>query len=201
MPMVEIPVFPLPLVLFPGGRLPLQIFETRYLDMVAHCMRDDAGFGIVMIVEGEQTLVKQGGGLPSVSRFGTYARIIDFDQHANGMLTILTEGQTKFEILDQYEQADGLMLASIRTLKPEAEASVPKDQAHLLGLLETLMEHKAVRRLGLTCDMGKATEVGARLTELLPCPNHFKQRLLEIGDPLERLIELGRLVDRLEQGQ
>ena len=50
--MKEIPLFPLPLVLFPGGRLPLQIFEVRYLDMVKSCMRENSGFGVVMLETG-----------------------------------------------------------------------------------------------------------------------------------------------------
>ena len=73
----EIPLFPLGNVLFTGGRLPLQIFEPRYLDLVGRCMKDDTGFGVVLIREGRETF--QGHGPPALFDIGTYAKIIDFN--------------------------------------------------------------------------------------------------------------------------
>ena len=196
-----IPLFPLPLVLFPGGRLSLQVFETRYLDMVKYCLREHTGFGLVLILEGDQALSKHDDPLPSIPQYGTYCTIVDFDQLPNGMLSILVEGQTKFMIKDQYEQADRLMFADVQMLALEGKVRVPKAQQHLIALLETLMEHRAIQRLGLDCDMRLAGEVSARLTELLPCPNQFKQRLLEMKSPLTRLRELDKLVERLQKGR
>ena len=197
--MKEIPLFPLPLVLFPGGRLPLTIFEPRYLDMVRRCMREESGFGVVMITEGEHVLGNPDEQLPAVSHCGTYCRIVDFDQTAEGLLSIVVEGEQKFVIRDQYEQADRLMMASVEFLALESDVEVPEEREHLAGLLESLMEHEAVQRLGLHCDLGLARHVGARLTELLPCPNHFKQRLLELKDPLVRLSEIDKLVEQLQK--
>lgn len=197
--MNEIPLFPAPLVLFPGGKVRLQIFESRYLDMVKQCLKDDAGFGVVMIIQGEQTLGGPDEQLPEISHCGTYCEIIDFDQSANGTLSIVIRGKQKFVIRDQFEQPDRLMKASVEFLPVEAEAEMPQDQEHLTGLLESLMAHEAVQRLGVDCDLGRAGEVGARLTELLPCPNHFKQRMLEMKDPLVRLIEIDKLVERIQK--
>ena len=90
--MAHIPLFPLPLVVFPGGRLPLQIFETRYVDMVKRCLREGSGFGVIMITEGDQVLRDTEQQLPSVSRCGTYCSIVDFDELPNGMLGIMAEG-------------------------------------------------------------------------------------------------------------
>lgn len=196
----DIPLFPLPLVLFPGGRLPLQVFETRYLDMVRDCLKQGAGFGIVMITEGSQSLENLDEQLPEVSHCGTLCRIVDFDQLENGMLSIVVEGTKKFVIRDQYEQSDRLMRASVEYLAEEEAVAVPEEREHLSGLLESLMEHEAVQRLGLHCDLADSRQVGARLTELLPCPNHFKQRLLEMKDPLVRLVELDKLVERIQKG-
>jgi Lon protease-like protein len=154
--MSEIALFPLPLVVFPGGRLPLQIFETRYLDMVKRCMRANTGFGVVMITEGNQLLQSTEEQLPVVSQCGTYCTIVDFDQLSNGMLSIMVEGQKKFVIRDQYEQADRLMLADVEFLAVEEEVPVPEEQEHLSSLLESLMSHEAVQRLGLHCDLGQA---------------------------------------------
>ena len=199
--MKEIPLFPLPLVLFPGGKLPLEIFETRYLDMVKKCLQDESGFGIVMITDGSQVLGNPDEQLPEISRCGTYCSIVDFDQSAGGLLSIVVCGEQKFVIRDQYEQADRLMLASVEFLPIEQEVAVPEEREHLSGLLESLMAHEAIQRLGLDCDLGQAVEVGARLTELLPCPNHFKQRMLEMKDPLVRLGEIDKLVERIQKSR
>ena len=189
----------MPLVLFPGGKLPLQIFEARYLDMVKKCLREQTGFGIVMITDGDQILGDPDEQLPEISHCGTYCTMVDFDQSSNGMLTIVIEGDRKFVIRDQYEQPDRLMMANVEFLAVEEELAVPEEREHLSRLLESLMAHDAVQRLRLDCDLGKAVEVGARLTELLPCPNHFKQRMLEMKDPLVRLGEIDKLVERIQK--
>lgn len=199
--MAHIPLFPLPLVVFPGGKLPLQIFETRYVDMVKRCLREGNGFGVIMITEGDQVLRDTQQQLPAVSHCGTYCTIVDFDELPNGMLGIIAEGQKKFVIRDQYEQIDRLMMGDVEFLADEEDADMPEDQEHLSSLLESLMSHEAVQSLGLSCDMTQAVDVGARLTELLPCPNHFKQRMLEMKDPLVRLTELDKLVERIQKTQ
>lgn len=196
--MSEIPLFPLPLVIFPGGRLPLQVFEPRYLDMVRRCLREDDGFGVVMIQEGEQVMRNAEEQLPSVFNCGTYCKIVDFDQTPNGMLGIMAEGQKKFVIRDNYEQADRLMLAEVEFLPSEKPAKVPEQLEHLSDLLLSLMEHEAVQRLGLQCDLHQAGDVGCRLTELLPCPSKFKQRMLEMKDPVLRLQELEKMLERMK---
>ena len=197
--MAHIPLFPLPLVLFPGGRLHLQILETRYIDMVKSCLREGDGFGVIMITEGDPFLRDLEQQLPAVSRFGTYYTIVDFDLLPNGMLGIIVEGVKKFVIHHEYEQADRLMMGDVKFLPDETPVKMPRDRGHLTSLLESLMSHKAVQRLGLVCDMNQAGEVSARLTELLPCSNEFKQRMLEIKDPLVRLRDLDRLVDSMQR--
>ena len=199
--MADIPLFPLPLVLFPGGKLPLQIFEPRYLDMVKRCMRDNAGFGVVLIEEGDQVLRGPEQQLPSVSHCGTYATIVDFDQNPNGTLGIMVEGQVKFVIRDQYETPDRLMMAQVEFLELEEQMPIPEHKQHLVNLLEMFMEHEAVQGLGLQINLEEAREVGSRLTELLPCPNHFKQRMLEMKNPLARLNELEKLIVRMQNAK
>lgn len=196
--MIDIPLFPLPLVLFPGGRLPLQIVEPRYLDMLTRCMKNGEGFGVVMIKEGSQTLNHAEEQLPVVAYTGTLVTIVDFDQADNGMLDILVQGLQKFAIRDQYETADRLMMAQVELLADETAAAVPDDKVHLAELLASLMEHEAVRELELELDFGDATAVGGRLVELLPLPNQFKQRMLEMKNPLARLADLERLIVRMQ---
>jgi len=169
--------------------------------MVKRCLREGSGFGVIMITEGDQVLRDTEQQLPSVARCGTYCSIVDFDELPNGMLGIMAEGVKKFVIRDEYEQVDRLMMGDVEFLPDETPADMPDEQEHLLSLLESLMSHEAVQRLGLGCDMTQAGEVGARLTELLPCPNEFKQRMLEIKDPLIRLGELDKMVDTIQKRQ
>jgi len=91
---VEIPIFPLGTVLFPGGVLPLKLFEARYLDMAARCMRSNSPFGVCLISEGGEV------GEPAVPHgLGTIARIVDWDMSQPGLLFIKTVGGERFRIL------------------------------------------------------------------------------------------------------
>lgn len=196
--MKEIPLFPLPLILFPGGRLPLQIFEMRYLDMVKHCFKKKAGFGIIMIEEGDEVLRDKDAQLPAVAHSGTYCEIVDFDQSADGNLAIVIEGRKKFVVCDQYETPDRLMMAQVEFSDEEEEVSVPDEDRHLADLLGSFVEHEAIRQLNLDINFDDAREVSWRLTELLPCSNLEKQRLFELKNPLRRLKELDRLLIKMQ---
>ena len=196
--MTEIVLFPLPLVLFPGGRLPLRIFETRYLDMLKHCLKAGKGFGIVLIEQGAQVLKSPTQALPTIAQCGTYCTLIDFDQQANGVLQIVMEGQKKFLIKEQFENAERLMLAHVDFLEPEPEVEVPENKGYLTELLNSLLLHEAVQTLGIKIDNSLARDVGARLTELIPCGLGFKQKMLEVQDPLLRLSELEQALLRMQ---
>jgi Lon protease-like protein len=196
--MAEIPLFPLQMVLFPGGKATLQIFETRYLDMVRDCLRAEVGFGLVLIKEGEQVLYDADQQLPSVAHCGTYCTIVDFDQHASGNLQITVQGEVKFSVRDQYESADRLMLAQVEFLPLEDETRIPRNKQHLVSLLESLANHDAVKALGLEVDFADARDVSARLAELLPCSNEFKQKMLEIRNAEVRLSEIERLILKMQ---
>jgi uncharacterized protein len=167
-PMAEIPLFPLPWIVFPGRRLALKIFESRYLDMVKRCLRDDAGFGIVLIEEGDEVLRNADQQLPAVFHCGTYAKIVDFDQNPDGTLAILVVGQVKFVIRDQYESADRLMMAEVDFQASEEEVPIPEEKQHLVSLLKLLIEHDDVAGRDLGVNFDGARDVSARLTELLP---------------------------------
>jgi len=82
-----VPLFPLHTVLFPGGPLPLRIFEARYLDMVSDCLKRDRGFGVVLIEQGREV-----GEAASCHEVGTLARIIDWDKRDHGLLEIICQG-------------------------------------------------------------------------------------------------------------
>jgi len=172
------PLFPLPLVVFPGGRLPLQIFEARYLDMIGVCMRDGSNFVVTMArAEGFADL-------------GCEVSIRDFDQLSNGLLGILAVGERKQQLFHPRQQPDGLWLADSAELPLERSSVVPETHLGLVELLKSLQMHPAVRGLYTEIDYTDATEIGGRLTELLPIDNERKQELFELQDPLRRLVEL-----------
>ncbi len=196
--MAEIPLFPLQMVLFPGGRTQLQIFEPRYQDMVRDCLRDEVGFGVVLIKEGDQVLQSADQQLPAVEHCGTYCTIIDFDQHANGNLEITIQGEIKFSIRDQYESPDRLMLAQVEFLPLEEMKPVPANKQHLVSLLESLTSHEAVHSMYLDVNYEDASDVGGRLAELLPCSNDFKQKMLELKNAEVRLGELEKLILKMQ---
>jgi hypothetical protein len=190
-----IPLFPLRSVLFPGGRLPLQIFEQRYIDLVSHCMKTESGFGVCLVTQGDE-VVKSGG--QQVSRVGVYARIVDWDQLPNGLLGITVEGQRKFNVTDCWSRDDKLLMGSVHWSAEDyvGQQALPlsHEQDGLVDLLRDLMAHPMIESLGLEMNFDDQRQLGWRLSELLPVPVHQKQKLLEIDDTAERLREIENLV-------
>src|SRR5580692_7813568 len=109
--MTEIALFPLNTVLFPGGLLPLRIFETRYVDMVGRCMRSDAVFGVVLIRAGAES-----DSAVSIAQVGTAARIVDFHTLSDGLLGLLCRGERRFRVARHSRQGDGLNCAEVEWL-------------------------------------------------------------------------------------
>ena len=192
----EIPLFPLGHVLFTGGRLPLQIFEPRYLDMVGRCMRSQAGFGVVLIREGTETF--GGSGPPSLFNIGTYARIADFSQLANGLLGIVCTGEGKFRIERSWEAPDHLVMAEVAFLPEERQTRLGEEFSSLVETLRVLVKHPMIEKLDLDIDYDDARSVGWRLAELLPLEAETRQSLLQMQSPRERLVEINRLIAKLK---
>lgn len=191
-----IPLFPLRSVLFPGGRLPLQIFEQRYIDLVSHCMKTDTGFGVCLVTKGEEVI--QPGTRQQVSRVGMYARIVDWDKLPNGLLGITVEGQRKFTVMDCWARDDKLLMGSVAWAAEDYLGQdvlpITQEQEGLVDLLKDLMAHPLIESLGLEMDYADQRQLGWRLAELLPVPAHHKQQLLEINNTAERLREIENLV-------
>lgn len=179
---VEIPLFPLGTVLFPGGPLPLRIFEARYTDLVSRCLRDGSGFGVVLIREGVEA-----GGPALTFDVGTYARIVDFSQQPDGLLGIRAIGERRFRILERRRARDGLNVADVEWLPEECEAPLPEEFAELGPALDTLLAQMGEPYAELERHPGVAAWVAGRLAEILPIPPGHKQHCLELDDPVERL--------------
>jgi len=183
----SIALFPLNIVLFPGGPLPLRIFETRYLDMVRSCMRGDQRFGVVLIREGGEV------GPAETFDVGTMARIIDFHQLSDGFLGLSCVGEQRFRIVGRSCQADGLNLAQIDWIAAEPTIAVPQHHAHLAELLKTVLPELGEVYSGIEMHLSDAAWVGHRLAEILPIAATEKQFCLELDDPIRRLDVLSPL--------
>jgi uncharacterized protein len=193
----DLPLFPLGTVLFQGGRLPLQIFEPRYLSLVSRCMRESSTFGVTLIRRGSDVRTSRGGSQPDIFEVGTEARIVDFHQLSSGRLGIVIEGLRKFRIYDTWEQSDLLLIGEVAFLPEEPVSGVAEVHSELVDLLGELMLHPEVQKLALDIDLSDARSVGWRLSELLPIEPEIKQALLQLQYPRERLQELKRLVTKL----
>ncbi len=195
----EIPLFPLHLVMFPGGRLDLQIFERRYIDLVRHCMRTETGFGVCLLKEGMETI--EGGGTQTIHRAGTYARIIDWDQLPSGLLGITIEGSAKFIIDDCWQAESGVLTAKVLFSENDSvgKQTIPVDDdfVALSDLLQSLESHPLVEQKNLKIDYDNLWDLGWRLAELIPVENAKKQHLLELDDPWERIENIEQLVSDL----
>ena len=192
----DIPLFPLNIVLFPGGRFDLQIFERRYIDLVSHCMRTGTGFGICLLKSGQETSKENLH--QTVHKTGTYANIVDWDQLDSGLLGITIEGAVKFVAQHFWQEDDDVLHASVEFSdieSTEAEVIPSGDQYSALSeLLRNLEDHPLVAERNLTIDYSDLRQLGWRLSELIPLGIDVRQELLEMNDPLERLSKIEKLV-------
>jgi Lon protease-like protein len=190
-----IPLFPLQVVLFPGGPLPLRVFEPRYLDMVSNCMKNSVPFGVLLLDTDQQR------GVASMRAIGTLASIVDWYQGTDGLLGITAMGSERFRLLGVEQQADGLSLGAVEVLPPEPELPLPADYAPMAALLRAVIDD--LGRLYETIDKhyGDASWVGYRFAEVLPLELNEKQQLLELDDPIERLRILRPLLRQLREEQ
>lgn len=187
----QLPLFPLDTVLFPGGPLPLRIFETRYLDMVRRCLRTRSSFGVVWIRSGEQV-----GAVAQTAGIGTSARIVDFNALPDGLLGLSCLGERRFRLVRRQQAADGLHVGEVEWLAPEPAVALPEASRHLADLLRAVLPQLGELYAHVPRDFADASWVGARLAELLPIGLPEKQACLELDDALARLARLAPLIRR-----
>jgi uncharacterized protein len=177
-----IPLFPLHIVLFPGGPLPLRIFETRYTDMVRRCAREQSPFGVVLIQEGEEA-----GAVASTAPVGCSARIADFHTLKDGLLGISCIGERKFRVRRAWREHDGLNMGDVTWLPIEPEVPLGEEYSRLAEALRRALAELSEHYEYVEKKFGDSAWVGSRLAELLPMQPADKQVLLELADPVERL--------------
>jgi len=182
MPLATIPLFPLRTVLFPEGALKLRIFETRYVDMIGRCMREDTGFGVVLILEGLEA-----GSPVTTAEIGTLARVTDFEKLSDGLLGITAQGQKRFRMVTARRQPDGLNIGEVEWLTDDASAPVPPEHQDLSDALRDLWPRLTEGRDSTPPRYDESLWVASRLAEILPLDILDRQRCLEMDDPVKRL--------------
>ena len=191
---MTLPLFPLNTVLFPGCVLDLQIFEARYLDMIARCMKQGTGFGVVCILEGEEV----GDAPQGIARVGCEALVRDFQRQDNGLLGIRVEGGRRFEVLDTELQRDQLMVAEVEWLDEVPEQPLAEEDQDLLALLKALAEHPMVAALNMRTEVAGQQSLANQLAYLLPFAEEDKLELLLVNDPQQRLDGIQVLLDEMQ---
>ncbi len=185
---VSIPLFPLRTVLFPGGPLPLRVFEPRYLDMISRCLREDGGFGVVLIKKGAET------GPAEFVDIGTIAKVSDWYQGSDGILGVTATGERRFRVLTTERQSDGLNIATIDVLDAEASLPLPDEYQFLADILKGVLDDFGRLYEGLEKRYDDANWVSCRLAEILPIAAENRQRCLEIDDAMGRLAVVAEMV-------
>ncbi|MBC8211546.1 MAG: LON peptidase substrate-binding domain-containing protein [Gammaproteobacteria bacterium] len=167
---MELALFPLKTVLLPGNKLPLKVFEARYTDMVADCLREDKAFGVVLIYRGTETSSDA-----DIYNIGTSARVIDWQNRDDGLLGITVAGEQRFEVLSSKIQPNGLIVADVKLIEDDCNVEVPDQYYYMSELLKHVSSGKntAPQTLDFNATM-------YQLIYLLPLANQLKQQLLEV---------------------
>lgn len=195
----DLPLFPLQSVLFPGGLLGLKVFEARYLDLMADCLRERRPFGVVALMQGGE--VRGAGKAPVVfERVGCQAELIEADSAQTGILHVRCRGTHRFATESTQQQDDGLWTARVTAL-PDDEVVLPTEA--LIGSAKGLANAIAALKAQGTqpflepYQFDSAGWLANRWCEILPISLAAKQKLMELEDPLVRL----QLVDEFLRGK
>lgn len=186
---MQIPLFPLNTVLFPGGPLPLRIFEPRYLAMVSDCVQNDSPFGVLLIRDGNLT------GPATTHEIGTLARIIDWYQGSDGLLGVTAVGEQRFRVISSFREASGLNIGTVEILPDEPAVPLPEEYKAMPNILGGVLDDLGRLYESLERHMDDASWVTSRFVEILPIDLEEKQQCLESSDLVERLRIVQELLD------
>jgi Lon protease-like protein len=184
----ELPLFPLRTVLFPGGLLTLKVFEARYLDLIANCLRERQPFGVIMLRSGGE--VRQFEEAIDIETTGTLAELIDVDSEQAGILHVRCRGTQRFVIRSTRQRSDGLWLAlsdPVPDDDPVAPTGTLIEAARALASAITALEARNTRPFLEPYRFDDAGWVANRWCEILPITALAKQKLMELPEPIVRL--------------
>ena len=182
-------IFPLNTVLFPGGTLPLTIFEQRYIEMTKVCIGEERPFGVCLIKEGREV------GTPAVPQdVGCLARIMHWDMPQLGVFHLQVEGLQRFRIISSEVEKSGIISATIECLANDSE--VAPEETLCSDVLKAIIEKIGAEHFPSPHRFDDAAWIGYRLSEVLPISLEIKQQLLRMTDPQARLSQLGEILSK-----
>ena len=206
----QLPLFPLQTALFPGGWMPLRIFEVRYLDMIKRCHAAGAPFGVVCLSAGSEVRridpsTPDGVAHEAFFEVGTVARIERFDSPQAGLMLIHCRGQQRFHINASHRLPHGLWVADVTLDEPEPVVPVPEHLVSTRDALQRVLANLLAREpearnelpLQPPYQWNDSGWVANRWAELLPLPPELKHRLMVLDSPLLRLELVSDLLDRM----
>jgi len=186
-PAQEVHIFPLNTVLFPGGLLPLKVFELRYVEMTKACLRDGRPFGVCRIREGREV-----GTAAMPEAVGCLATIEQWDMPHPGIFHLVARGGERFRILESRVASNQLISAAVEPIPPDRAAGTV--DALCREVLAAIVEKVGADRFPAPLLLDDATWIGYRLAEVLPFDGQLKQELLEYEDAGLRLERLRALL-------
>jgi Lon protease-like protein len=190
---VSIPLFPLNTVLFPGGVLPLRIFEPRYLDMVSECLKTDSGIGVVLIRSGREV-----GEIADTYEVGTLSHIRYWHKRPDGLLGVTLQGEQRFRIISTDVRPNQLLIADVELLAEPPFIPVTEANQQLVDMLKQIINQLEPPYTTLTPAYENASWVSARLVELLPIDMSDKQKLLMTEDAGQRLDAITAILHKMD---
>lgn len=191
--LVELPLFPLNVVLFPGMLLPLHIFEERYKAMIGDCIDREEHFGVVLIKEGPEV-----GGSAEPFTVGTSASIASVDRLEDGRLNLLTKGELKFETVSITQQVPH-MVGQVRYLEEQPGEDQPALMAEVGKQYTTFLRNLSSLTGGWTANADipqNIINLAYGVASTLDLPRPIRQELLELSTATQRLERLLPLLKR-----
>jgi Lon protease-like protein len=184
---IELPLFPLDVVLFPGEELPLHIFEPRYRLMINECYEQKRPFGVVLVRPDSEHLKEEPYSV------GTMAEIEVLDRLEDGRMNLIARGLQRFHILDQHRQKPYLSgivevyedrVVQDQTLTTDANQARELFDSYLQILLEVVGKEDIEFNLPTAPE-----ELSHFIAYFLDVQNERKQQLLELTSTAQRLEE------------
>jgi Lon protease-like protein len=186
-----LPLFPLDKVLLPGAAMDLRIFERRYLDLVRDCSRAESGFGVCLILDGNEA-----GAPATPAAYGVEARIENFDMGDDGLLSLRVRGHRRFHVVRTRVRDNGLVMADVEWRCSDEDFEILPEHALLGTLLQTMMEKVGTDVSKLPARVFEhAGWVGWRLAQVLPITPQQRVSLLQEDDVNARLQRLLEWID------
>ena len=180
--MASIGLFPLELVLLPGERVPLHIFEDRYKELIGECLAEGREFGLIL---------EDADGLRQIgTRTGVVQLIDTFD---DGRLNVLVEGRERFRVVELTE-GRSFQTAEIETHEDDGDLPADDEVAQALAVFRRLVD--AAEAEEVEEPLVTSPQLSFELAARVDFGQELKQELLELRSERARLQRLAELLER-----